>query len=110
MSNEQKEKLESGTYVLVPKSERLIKYGSLIGIVLIIFAMGITWGQSEDKMFDNSAQKNNIINHADETKKTYTETHKTVSELSDYFVTIKQYELLVKGQDEIKDLIKASKK
>lgn len=105
MSNEQREKLESGTHVLIPKSERWIRYSGLAGVILMIFVMGITWGQSQDRMFTSSEQKIITVNHADEEKKAYKDTHKTVSELSDYFVTRKEYELLLKGQDEIKLLI-----
>jgi len=106
MSEEQKEKIESGTHVLIPKTERWIRYASLVGVVVLIFTVGVTWGQSGDRMFKDSEQLNTTVTHADEDSKAYKDVHMTLAEKQAEFVTRREYDLLVKGQDEIKELIR----
>lgn len=105
MSKEQIEKLESGTHVLIPRGERWLRYTSLISVVLLVFAMGAWTSASRGLMFDDKGQKNTVITHSHPDSEGYKAVHMTLEEAQDQFVTRREYQLLMKGQEDIKRLI-----
>ena len=93
-------KIESGSHVLVPKHERYLRYVSLVSVIALIFTIGISWGKADDRMFDSAEQKTTIINSIE------TLDVMSLDEMQDEFVTRREYELLLQGQSEIKDMIR----
>jgi hypothetical protein len=57
-------------------------------------------------MFDNIKQKSRVISHSDPTEDGYKDIHMTLKEQQKEFVTRREYNLLIKGQDEIKTMLR----
>lgn len=99
----------TGSYIKTSVWDRVLKYAQLISVIILIFTIGVTWGKSQDRMFDNAEQKASTISHSDPKNPGYKDIHMTLQENQAEFVTRREYILLLKGQDEIKDMIRAQK-
>jgi len=106
IGQEEQRKLESGSYVLIPKGERWLRYISLVSVISLIFSMGVFSANSKGKMFNSPEEKARTINHAKEDTRVYGEAHQTITQLQSEFVTRREYDMIVKGQDEIKEMIR----
>lgn len=93
-------------YIIGPKWDKYLKLTQLVGIIILIFSVGIIWGRTQDRMFDSAEQKNSTIIHTDPESLMFKDFHMSLRDKQSEFVTRREYELLVKGQDEIKEMIR----
>ena len=91
----------SGTFL-----DKVLRLAQLTSVLALIFTIGVTWGQSQEKMFDNPNQKSRVISHSDEQEAGYYDDHMTLKEGQKEFATRREYILLLKGQDEIKTILR----
>lgn len=91
----------SGTFL-----DKVLRIAQLGSVITLIFVIGVTYGRSQDRMFDSAEQKTETINHTDSSHPNYKDVHMTLAEKQDEFVTRREYKLLLKGQDEIKQALR----
>jgi len=86
--------------------DKVLRLAQLASVLVLIFTIGVTWGRAQDRMFDDPSQKSRVVTHSDQKAEGYSDIHMTLQEKQEEFVTRREYILLIKGQDEIKDMIR----
>lgn len=93
MTKAQQNKLDKGTHYLVSKWEIGFRYTILSTLAILIYSFSSTQTSYEERMFDDSKQKNDIVNHVE---KPHT-IHMTLKEKQEEFVTRREYESVIKA-------------
>jgi len=93
---------------------KAIKLAPLLSIIVLLFTVGMIWGKTEGRMFDDSKQKHESVSHSDPKGKVYEDSHLTMEQVNEEalarFVTKEDFNKVISGQNEIKQLILDAKK